>query len=117
MISAANAAVLLSDRINARAGQPALPDASADPHTMTPAQIDKVSSDFESMFVSQMLDQMFGDSLGAEAFGDSESSEVYKGMMVEQYGKQIARSGGIGIASYVKQELLKLQEISHGRAA
>jgi Rod binding domain-containing protein len=31
--------------------------------------------------------------------------------MVEQYGKQISQSGGIGIADYVKRELLKLQEV------
>ena len=32
-------------------------------------------------------------------------------MMVEQYGKSIARSGGIGIADSVEREILKLQEI------
>ena len=74
-------------------------------------QIDATAKDFESMFISQMLEQMFGDSQGSDAFGDEETSEVYKGLMVEEYGKQIAKAGGIGIASYVKTELLKLQEI------
>ncbi len=82
--------------------------------SMSNDQIDKVSKDFESMFVGQMLEQMFGDSEGTEAFGDSQSSEVYKGLMMDEYGKQITRSGGIGIADYVKQELLKLQETQRG---
>ena len=78
---------------------------------MSDAQIDKTAKDFESVFLSQMLETMFGESLGDEMFGDSETQEIYKGMMMEEYGKQIVNSGGIGIAGYVRQELLKLQEI------
>ncbi len=80
--------------------------------TMSPDKIDAAASDFESMFVSQMLEQMFGESEGDEAFGSEETNDVYKGLLMEQYGKLIARSGGIGIATFVKQELLKQQEIA-----
>jgi flagellar protein FlgJ len=79
--------------------------------SMNHAQIEQTAKDFESMFVSQMLEQMFGDSIGTELFGDEDTSEVYKSMMMEQYGKQIASSGGIGIADYVKRELIRLQEV------
>lgn len=79
---------------------------------MTVDKADAVSKDFESMFVSQMLEQMFGDSSGEEAFGGSETNDVYKGLLMDQYGKLIARAGGIGIAPYVKQELLKQQEVA-----
>ena len=79
--------------------------------SMSMDQIDKTSQDFESMFVGQMLDQMFGETEGDDMFGDSDTSDVYRGMMVDQFGKEIAQAGGIGIAAYVKQELLKLQEV------
>lgn len=114
MISAANAAALLSSRMGESAKIASIaPSMSGitSGREMQEAQMDKVANDFESMFVSQMLEQMFGDSLGMEAFGDKETTEVYKGLMVEEYGKQIANAGGIGIAAYIKQELLKLQEI------
>lgn len=78
---------------------------------MDSAQIDQAAQDFESMFIGQMMEQMFGESLGDELFGDQETNDVYKGLMMEEYGKQITRAGGIGIADYVKRELLKLQEI------
>lgn len=78
---------------------------------MTDKQAEAAAHDFESMFISQMVEQMFGDSIGKEAFGDDDSSEVYKGLMIDAYGKEIAKSGGIGIAAYVKTELLKLQEV------
>lgn len=78
--------------------------------SLNDAQLNQVSQDFESMFVSQMLEQMFGDSIGNDLFGDEETKEIYKGLLMEEYGKQIVQSGGIGIAAYVKAELLKLQE-------
>ena len=32
-------------------------------------------------------------------------------MMTEEYGKIIARSGGIGVADHVKREMLRMQEV------
>lgn len=78
---------------------------------MSPEQAKAVSKDFESLFISQMLEQMFGESVGSEAFGASDTDEIYKGLMVQEYGKMITKSGGIGIADYVNRELLKQQEV------
>ena len=110
MISSATTASLFSatDYSTATAGIPSVPTGQVG--SMSNDQIDKVSNDFESMFIGQMLDQMFGDSVGTEAYGDSQTSDVYKGLMMDEYGKIISRAGGIGIADYVKRELLKLQE-------
>lgn len=68
------------------------------------------AKEFESMFIAQMLEGMFGESVGVEAFGDSDTFEIYKGLMMDAYGKEIANAGGIGIAGYVQTELLRLQE-------
>jgi flagellar protein FlgJ len=78
---------------------------------MNEAQINSVSQDFEAMFVAQMLSQMFGDSVGNSLFGDEQSKEIYQSLIVDEYGKRIASAGGIGIASFVKRELLALQEV------
>jgi Rod binding domain-containing protein len=78
---------------------------------LDPAYVEKAAKDFESLFIAQMVEQMFGESIGEEAFGDEESGEVYKNLMTQEYGKIIADGGGIGIASYVKTELLRLQEV------
>ncbi|MEZ5691688.1 MAG: rod-binding protein [Rickettsiales bacterium] len=74
-------------------------------------KIDALARDFEAVFISQMMDKMFGESIGTDAFGSKESDEIYKGLMVQEYGKLIVKSGGIGIADYVKRELLHLQEV------
>lgn len=114
-IEAGTAATLLvngQDRVLASASRFAATGAMHKSKAMSVAQADQVSKDFEAMFIGQMLEQMFGDSVGDELFGDRTTKEVYKGLMVEEYGKQIARSGGIGIAEFVKRELLTLQEIA-----
>lgn len=76
----------------------------------------QVAVEFESMFLAQMLSSMFeSENQGADQenglFGNMQGDDVYRSMMTEQYAKQIARSGGIGIAEYVENELLKLQEL------
>ena len=74
--------------------------------------IDSVSTDFEAVFLTQMMQQMFsGDEL-TNFFGGGTTGEVYKSYLLNEYGKMIAKSGGVGIAAQVKQELMKLQEIS-----
>lgn len=80
-------------------------------HRMTDAQMNAVAKDFESMFISQMMGAMFSDDTLGDMFGDQQTKEVYRGMMMEEYGKKITEVGGIGIASFVKKELLALQEV------
>jgi flagellar protein FlgJ len=78
---------------------------------MTEAQMDVVAKDFETVFLSQMLGLMFGESTGDSLFGNAESKEIYKSMMMNEYGRTITNLGGIGIASHVKSEMLRMQEI------
>lgn len=86
--------------------------------TLSKETAKQVASDFETLFVSQMMEHMFsGDSLGESLFGSAESDEIYQSMMVDQYAKKIVSNGGIGIASYIERALadralLKTQEVS-----
>ncbi len=78
------------------------------------AQIRKSADEFENVFVSQMLGHMF-DGIGTdETFGGGRGEEMFKPMLTEQFGKQITRRGGLGIANQVYSELLRAQEASHG---
>ena len=75
------------------------------------AAIHKAAQEFESVFLGQMMAPMF-EGLGEDdPFGGGPSAKVYRSMMVQEYGKVIARSGGIGIAEAVEREILKLQEV------
>lgn len=62
--------------------------------------------DFEAVFLSQFLQSM-GKGLSEDSlFG----REPFGSMLVDEYSKVLARSGGVGIASSVQKELLRLQE-------
>ena len=76
----------------------------------TPEQIDKAAHDFEAQFATQMLASM-DTSDANDSFGGSDSENVYKSMLTTEYGKIIAKTGGIGIADQVKRTMLSQQEV------
>jgi Rod binding domain-containing protein len=72
--------------------------------------VDAVATDFEAVFLSQMMESMFSGDDVSQYFGGGTAGEVYKSFLLNEYGKAMAKAGGIGIAAQVKKELLKLQE-------
>jgi len=66
--------------------------------------------DFEAFFISQMLDHMFSGLKTDGLFGGGAGEDTYRGLLNQEYGKVIAKSGGIGLADTVTREILKLQE-------
>lgn len=74
-------------------------------------QVDKAAEDFEAMFLTQMMQPMFEGIPTDGMFGGGQSEEIYRSMMLDEYGKLIAKAGGIGVADHVRRELLKLQEV------
>src|SRR5262249_45399954 len=74
--------------------------------------IDATARDFEAVFVSQMLAQMFAD-VKPEGLGGGGSGErIFRSLMIQEVGRQMTQQGGIGITDTVKRELLAMQE--HG---
>lgn len=81
---------------------------------------EKTANEFEMMFLSQMLQSMFPEQdassmpSGEEEslFGNQNGDDAYQGLIADQYAKQIAKAGGIGIAEYVQREMLKQQEVA-----
>lgn len=76
------------------------------------AAVDSAAKEFESLFISQMLEHLFADvRLGTDGQQDDGSFDIYRTMLVGEYGKLITQSGGIGVADYVKREMLRAQEV------
>ena len=68
------------------------------------------SVEFESVFLSAMLAPMFETLSTNGPFGGGEAEQTWRGLLSEQYAGSIARSGGVGIAESVLQQLVALQE-------
>src|SRR3954451_7048293 len=78
----------------------------------------KTAEDFETMFLEQTLERVFASSGTEGPLGDNGTGgAVYRSMLVKEYAGGIAKSGGVGIASQIYRELLKLQEGPHARNA
>lgn len=80
--------------------------------THTDARAWATAQDFEAQFLSTMTQTMFEGVKTDDTFGGGTGEDTFRSMLVEQYGKQMSKSGGIGIADKVYGEILKLQESS-----
>ncbi len=81
--------------------------------TTDPTQADKVSREFEAMFLSSMLQPVFaGLKSGKGKFGGGHAEDTFQAMLVDEYGKTMAKAGGVGIAKMVRDQILQLQEVS-----
>ena len=78
---------------------------------LDPAKVEEAAVDFEAVFLSQMLQHMFEGIPTNEVTGGGSAEDIYRSMMLEEYGKLMAKAGGVGIADQVKKEMLKTQEV------
>ena len=73
------------------------------------AKIDETARDFEAMFMTEMLRPMFEGIKVDETFGGGKGEEVFQSMMLDEYGKNMATQGSLGIADLVKEQLIEMQ--------
>jgi Rod binding domain-containing protein len=78
----------------------------------TKAKAASAAQNFESMFLSNMFQQMFTNIDGDGPFGGSGALKIWRSFMTEQYAKSFAKAGGIGLAPKVYEQLLKMQGVS-----
>jgi len=70
----------------------------------------KAAKDFESVFISQFLGSMFSGISTDGPFGGGEGEEMFRSMMINEYGKSMQARGGFGLAEAVTKQLLSHQE-------
>lgn len=76
-------------------------------------QLEKIADsaeEFEAVFVTEMMKPMFDEIKTDGLTGGGKGEEVFRGLLLDQYGKMTAQTGKIGIADAVKKELIQLQE-------
>ncbi|MBI3676290.1 MAG: rod-binding protein [Proteobacteria bacterium] len=70
----------------------------------------KAATEFEGVLVSQMMGQMFEGISTDGPFGGGEGEQMFRSLMLDEYGKQVAKRGGIGLADSIVKSLLSHQE-------
>ncbi len=80
---------------------------------LTPMQMKKIretAQEFEAVFIGEMLRPMFENIDPAAPFNGGHGGQVWKDMQVDEFGKAIARSGGVGLADSIVRTMLQMQE-------
>ncbi len=78
--------------------------------SMHPDQLRRAASEFEAFFLARALEPMF-EGIATEApFGGGMAETMWRSLLVDEYGKAFAKSGGIGIADAMVRDLVDLQE-------
>ena len=67
------------------------------------------SQDFEAMFLNSMFSQMTSSIKGEGPFGETPGTGPWRSMLTDQYSKNFAKAGGIGISTEVYRTLILQQ--------
>ena len=90
----------------------------ADALTKVPAQMQakarKSSQDFEAVFLNSMFSQMTSGVKGEGPFGDTTGTGVWRSMLTDEYSKNFAKAGGLGISTDVFRTLILQQAARAG---
>ncbi len=70
----------------------------------------KSAENFSSFFISQSLESMFSEVSPGSLFGGGQGETVYRSLMLQEYGKVVSQTDGLGIVDAVQREILRLQE-------
>lgn len=84
--------------------------ASAKIDTPVKAKAMAAARDFEAIFLNSMFQSMETGINGDGPFGGGGAAGVWRSMLTDQYARNLAKSGGVGIAAHVYQSLLAHQE-------
>ena len=78
--------------------------------TANAAAAQKAAHEFEGVFITQFLGSMFEGISTDGPFGGGEGEAMFRSLMLDQYGKNIAAHGGFGLSAAITRTLLSHQE-------
>lgn len=70
----------------------------------------EAAEDFEAFFLSKMSETMFEGISTDGMFGGGNAEKIYRSLLINEYGKSMAKTGTIGVSDTVMQSILQMQE-------
>jgi Rod binding domain-containing protein len=77
--------------------------------------IEKVSRDFESVFLNKLLSSM-RKTIPKSGLLDSFASDMFKSMMDEEMSKEMSKNKGMGLGEMIYNDLSKISRVGRGQA-
>jgi Rod binding domain-containing protein len=86
---------------------PVQPSRSPMPQRESAAQA--TAREFEAVFLGQMAKIMMETVEIGDEFSGGHGEEMFRGVLAEKLGAEMARAGGVGIAPAVMEQIIKMQ--------
>ena len=87
-----------------------LPETVSQKPVINQQKAEESAQDFEAFFLSRMLESMYEGVSTDGFFGGGQAEKIYRSLLLDEYGKEMAKLGGIGVKDYVLQAILDMQE-------
>lgn len=101
----------LNQEMQAQAKAPTGKSFQSEVDSNMPEKTHQAAVEFEGVTIGELLQPMFDTIDTSEGmFGGGAAESQFRSLQVLEMGKQIANSGGIGIADSVYKQMLKMQE-------
>lgn len=74
-------------------------------------KIEESAENFESFFISKMMESMFEGVKTDGLFGGGNAEKIFRSMLLDEYGKSMAKTGNVGVKNEVMRSILEMQEM------
>ena len=78
--------------------------------TLSKEEAQEAAQDFEAFFMTKMMESMFEGISTEGMFGGGHAEKIYRSLLLNEYGKAMAKTGSIGVSDDIMSALLKMQE-------
>lgn len=72
---------------------------------------EEAAENFEAFFISKTMESMFEGIATDGMFGGGNAEKIYRSMLLDEYGKSMAKTGNVGVKDYVMRSILEMQEV------
>ena len=76
-------------------------------------KIAQAAEDFEAFFITKTMETMFEGISTDGMFGGGHAEKIYRSLLFNEYGKVMAKTGGIGVKDGVMRSILQMQEMEN----
>lgn len=73
-------------------------------------QARETAEDFEAFFLTRTMESMFEGISTDGMFGGGHAEKIYRSMLLNEYGKVMAKTGTVGVADSVMDTIIQMQE-------
>ena len=78
--------------------------------TLSKEEAKEAAQDFEAFFMTKMMESMFEGISTEGMFGGGHAEKIYRSLLLNEYGKAMAKTGSIGVSDDIMSAILRMQE-------